>query len=66
MLLKSIPEAEQQSLVTDRALSTTAILYKLLIRFQPGGPGEKQQLLSQLTSVPATKTIHELAAVIRT
>ena len=66
MLLKSIPEDEQQALVTDRALSTTAILYKLLIRFQPGGPGEKQQLLSQLTSVPATKTIHEPAAVIRT
>jgi hypothetical protein len=42
LLLKAIPEAEQQSLVTDRALSSTAILYKLLIRFQPGGAGEKQ------------------------
>ena len=65
MLLKSIPEAEQQSLVTDRALSTTAILYKLLVRFQPGGAGEKQLLLSQLTSLPTTKSIHDLAAAIR-
>ena len=65
MLLKAIPEAEQQALVTDRALSTTAILYKLLVRFQPGGPGEKQQLLSQLTTVPTAKTVHELAAGIR-
>eukprot|EP00435_Cladocopium_sp_Y103_P014795 s1755_g3.t1 len=65
MLLKSIPEAEQQALVTDRALSTTAILYKLLVRFQPGGAGEKQLLLSQLTSIPTSKSIHELAAAIR-
>ena len=65
MLLKAIPEAEQQALVTERALSTTAILYKLLVRFQPGGAGEKQLLLSQLTSLPATKSIHDLAAAIR-
>ena len=36
VLLKAIPEAKQQALVTDRALSTTAILHKLLVRFQPG------------------------------
>eukprot|EP00435_Cladocopium_sp_Y103_P055639 s1851_g18.t1 len=30
MLLKAIPETEQQALVTERALSTTAILYRLL------------------------------------
>ena len=35
MLLKAIPEPEQQSLVTDRAVSSTAIIYKLLVRFQP-------------------------------
>ena len=50
MLLKSIPTEEQQALVTDRALSSTAILYRLLVRFQPGGAGEKQILLQQLTA----------------
>ena len=52
MLLKAIPTTEQQELVTDRALSSTAILYKLMVRFQPGGAGEKQLLLQQLTSMP--------------
>ena len=65
MLLKAIPEAEQQSLVTDRALSSTAILYKLLIRFQPGGAGEKQILLQQLTSIPKTPNVKELATALR-
>ena len=65
MLLKSIPSAEQQELVTDRALSSTAILYKLMVRFQPGGAGEKQILLKQLTSMPKASTIQEVAASIR-
>ena len=65
MLLKAIPEAEQQSLITDRALSSTAILYKLLIRFQPGGAGEKQILLQQLTQFPKTANVKDLAAALR-
>ena len=65
LLLKAIPEAEQQSLVTDRALSSTAILYKLLIRFQPGGAGEKQILLQQLTTVPKATNVKDLAAALR-
>ena len=65
MLLRSIPSAEQQALVTDRVLSSTAIIYKLLIRFQPGGPGEKQLLLNQLTNFPKCKDIHEVAAGLR-
>ena len=65
MLLKAIPSAEQQELVTDRALSSTAILYKLMVRFQPGGAGEKQILLKQLTCMPKATTIQEVAAGIR-
>jgi len=65
MLLKAIPAAEQQELVTDRALSSTAILYKLMVRFQPGGAGEKQILLKQLNSMPKMSTIQEVAAAIR-
>ena len=65
MLLKSLPEAEQQALVTDRVLSSTAILYRLLVRFQPGGAGEKQLLLSQLTSIPKGKEIHDVTLGLR-
>ena len=65
MLLKAIPLAEQQELVTDRSLSSTAILYKLMVRFQPGGAGEKQILLQQLTNMEKSSTIQEVAAAIR-
>ena len=53
MLLKAIPDMEQQALVTDRALSSTAILYRLMVRLRHGGAGEKQLLLKQLTDIPA-------------
>jgi hypothetical protein len=65
MLLKAIPAAEQQALVTDRVLSSTGIIYKLLVRFQPGGAGEKQLLLTQLTAFPKSKDVQELAAGLR-
>ena len=65
MLLKAIPETEQQALVTERALSTTAILFRLLVRFQPGGAGEKQILLQQLTTMPKSSNVQDLAANLR-
>ena len=65
MLLKAIPTAEQQALVTDRVLSSTAIIYKLLVRFQPGGAFEKQLLLSHLTMFPEPKDVTDVAAGIR-
>ena len=52
MLLKAIPSTEQQALVTDRILSSTGIIFKLLVRFQPGGPGEKQTFADSLDDVP--------------
>jgi len=39
-----------------------AIIYRLLVRFQPGGAGEKQLLLSQLTTISKGKDINEVAA----
>ena len=65
MLLKAIPATEQQALVTDRILSSTGILFKLLVRFQPGGPGEEQLLLTHLTTFPKCKDIQEVAAALR-
>ena len=65
MLLKAIPATEQQALVTDRILSSTGILFKLLVRFQPGGPGEKQLLLTHLTTFPKCKDIQEVASALR-
>ena len=41
-------------------MSSTAILFRLLVRFQPGGAGEKQILLQQLTSIPKALTVQDL------
>ena len=42
LLLKAIPVDQQQSLITDRELTSTALLYRLLVRFQPGGAGARR------------------------
>ena len=42
LLLKAVSAEQQQ--VVDRDLSSTAILFRLYIRHQPGGPGEKNHL----------------------
>ena len=54
LLLKAVSLEIQQMLVTDRQLSSTAILYRLFMRYQPGGPGEKSLILKELTQLPKT------------
>ena len=66
MLLRAVPATEQQGLIAERALSSTAILYRLMIRFQPGGAGEKQILLKHLTSIEKGTAIAEVADGLRT
>ena len=66
MLLKAVSAEQQQELVVDRDLSSTAILFRLYIRHQPGGAGEKALLLGQLTSLQKATTMQELASSLRT
>lgn len=40
-------------------------MYKLIVRLQPGGAGDKQILLKQLTTMPKASTIQDVAAAIR-
>ena len=65
LLLKAVSADQQQELVVDRDLNSTAILYRLYIRHQPGGPGEKSILLKNLTVVPSCKTAAEWTAALR-
>ena len=51
LLLKAVSAEQQQELVVDRDLSSTAILFRLYICHQPAGPGEKAILLGQLTTL---------------
>ena len=65
LLLKAILVDQQQSLITDRELTSTALLYRLLVRFQPGGAGEKAILLAKLTTLDKASSIAEWAAALR-
>ena len=65
LLLKAV-SAEQQQLVVDRDLSSTAMLFGLYIRHQPGGPGEKAILLGELTTLQKSSSMQELATSLRT
>ena len=65
MLLKAVSSEQQQELVCDRDLSSTAILFRLYVRHQPGGAGEKAILLGQLTTLQKSSTMAELASALR-
>ena len=65
LLLNSVAPEIQQMLATDRQLTSTAILYRLFIRYQPGGPGEKSLILKELTQLPKTTSMAELASALR-
>ena len=65
LLLKAVSQEQQQELVIDRDLTSTAILYRLYIRHQPGGPGEKAVLLKALTTLGSTKTLNDMASSLR-
>ena len=66
LLLKAVSAEQQQELVVDRDLGSTAILFRLYIRHQPGGPGEKAILLGQLTTLQKSSSMQELATSLRT
>ena len=65
MLLKAIPDALRTSLVSEREMSSTAILYRLLTTYQPGGTGERSTLLRNLTEPKFGKTIGEATVGLR-
>eukprot|EP00913_Durusdinium_trenchii_P017332 g16299.t1 len=65
LLLRAIPADQQQALISARELNSTALLFRLMVRYQPGGSGEKAILLSKLTALDKSSTVTELAAALR-
>ena len=65
LLLKAVAPDIQQMLVTDRHMTSTAILFRLYVRYQPGGPGEKSLILKELTQLPKAATMAELSSSLR-
>ena len=65
LLLKAVATDVQQVLVTDRQMTSTAILFRLYVRYQPGGPGEKSLNLKELTQLQKSTTMAELSSSLR-
>ena len=65
LLLRSLTEDIRKVVLANRDLTSTHIIWRLLITYQPGGSGEKGQLLSTLTTMPSATSAGELATLIR-
>ena len=65
LLLRSLTEDIRKVVLANRDLTSTHIIWRLLITYQPGGSGEKGQLLSTLTTMPPVTSAGDLATLIR-
>ena len=65
LLLKAIPSAVKETVIAERLLSTTGILFTLLKNFQPGGSSERTLLLKQLSEIKVGKSPSEACAAVR-
>ena len=65
LLLRAVPEELKKVLISNRDVSSTAILWRLLTTYQPGGPGEKAHLLKSLTTVSPGATALDIAMALR-
>lgn len=65
MLLRAVPEELKKVLISNRDVTSTAIIWRLLTTYQPGGAGEKSYILRSLTSLQVGETAMELANGLR-
>ena len=65
LLLAAIPANIRDDVVTNRWLSTTAILFRIFCLFQPGGSTERAHLLAQLVNPEVCKSFAECIKVLR-
>ena len=65
LLMKALPETFRDQLVSRRLLHTSAILFQIYCKWQPGGALEKGQLLEFLVTPDPASTAAEAAEGIR-
>ena len=65
LLMKALPESFRDQLVSSRLLHTSAILFQIYCKWQPGGALEKSQLLEYLVTPDPAGTAAEAAEGIR-
>ena len=65
LLLKAIPTAVKETVIAERLMTTTGILFTLLKNFQPGGSSERTMLLKELSEIKVGKSPSEACAGVR-
>ena len=65
LLLAAVPQSVRDDVVTNRWLSSTSILFRVMCLFQPGGSTERAHLLSQLVNPDACRTFAEALKILR-
>ena len=65
LLLASLPTHVKDDIVMNRWLSTSAILFRVLCLYQPGGSSERAHLLSQLVTPETCKNFPDAVRVLR-
>ena len=65
LLLKALPQDLRAEIVSSRQISSVQVVFKILTRYQPGGLGERQQLLRQLVDVKVPSSIGEIVTSLR-
>ena len=65
LLLAAIPQNIKEDLITNRWLTSAAVLFRILCLYQPGGSSERAHLLSQLVSPDVSKTYKDAIVSLR-
>ena len=65
LLLQLLPETIKRDVVASRMLTTVNIIFRLHTLFQPGGGGERTNLLQQITNPKTNGTVADVMASLR-
>ena len=65
MILKAFPESLKQECIAGGLMSSVQLLWRALVRYQPGGAQERQLLLGYLTGPPKAKSVEDAVQVLR-
>ncbi len=65
LLIKAIPVNIKETIISERLMTPTGIIFTLMKNFQPGGMGERSTLLKALTAPQYGKSLGDVASTAR-
>ena len=66
LLIKAVPETIRETIVSERLMTSTGIIFTLMKNFQPGGANERTMLLKTLTQPSWGTSVKEATTTMRT